>query len=77
MKEKEMLDLRKQMELNFGQIFTFKDSIRKITRSRPARGSILLNTIADNKISNIINPEDAEEEFILSQSLSSHHKELV
>lgn len=77
MKEKEMLDLRKQMELNFGQIFTFKDSIRKITRSRPDRGSILLNTIADNKISNIINPEDAEEEFILSQSLSSHHKELV
>mgnify|MGYP003634052571 FL=1 len=77
MKEKEMSELRKQMELNFGQIFTFKDSIRKITRSRPDRGSILLNTIADNKISNIINPEDAEEEFILSQSLSSHHKELV
>ena len=72
-----MSELRKQMELNFGQIFTFKDSIRKITRSRPDRGSILLNTIADNKISNIINPEDAEEEFILSQSLSSHHKELV
>ena len=71
-----MPELRKQMELNFGQIFTFKDSIRKITRSRPARGSILLNTIADNKISNIISDQEfAYDQWKIDEFMKHYHKE--
>ena len=76
MKEKEMPELRKQMELNFGQIFTFKDSIRKITRSRPDRGSILLNTIADNKISNIISDQEFDyDQWKIDEFMKHYHKE--
>lgn len=71
-----MPELRKQMELNFGQIFTFKDSIRKITRSRPDRGSILLNTIADNKISNIISDQEfAYDQWKIDEFMKHYHKE--
>ena len=58
----------KQLEFNFGSIFTFKDAVRKVNRQSNERGSVLLNAVANFET----DLEEKEADFQLERAIDSH-----